>query len=137
MSAHPQHHPRGFALPPQCCCTKKNLALPTYEQSNTVDAKDKTPMRELDCDICACGEPLSELSEREIARDFINEDGLPFGLLDISSSSPPNTRGRSSFGAGVGMDGTDLLRQRLLEHQQGGQLDRGRSGRSKSVYTPP
>jgi len=100
-------------------------------------------MRELDCDICACGEPLSELSEREIARDFINEDGLPFGLLDISSSSPPQ-RGRS-FGPGGfnandyahDLDGTDLLRQRLLEHQQGGQLDRGRSGRSKSVYTPP
>lgn len=131
--------------PPQCCCTKKNLALPTYEQSNTSDAKDKTPMRELDCDICACGEPLSELSEREIARDFINEDGLPFGLLDISSSSPPPSRGRS-FGLhngndngdyGHGLDGTDLLRQRLLEHQQGGQHDRGRSGRSKSVYTPP
>jgi len=91
-------------------------------------ARDREPLRELDCDICACGEPLSELSEREIARDFINEDGLPFGLLD----------GVRGIGGGAGDDdGTALLRQQLMRHQQDGHLDRGRTGRSKSVYTPP
>jgi hypothetical protein len=113
---------------PQCCCTKKNLALPTYEQSNLLRARDREPLRELDCDICACGEPLSELSEREIARDFINEDGLPFGLLD----------GGGGGGARGDDDGTALLRQQLLQHQQqDGLLGRGRTGRIKSEYTPP
>jgi hypothetical protein len=29
------------------------------------------PPTELECDLCACGQPLNQLAEREIARDFM------------------------------------------------------------------
>ena len=49
------------------------------------------PTSELECDVCACGQPLHELAEREIARDFM--PGGPNG-----SSVPANSPGVDELG---------------------------------------
>lgn len=47
----------------QCSCTVKNLALPPYEAHSGPSAKD-----EGECDLCACGQRLDQLMERELDR---------------------------------------------------------------------
>lgn len=50
----------------QCLCIKFNLDLPTYEESKRQATTGSYPME--DVETCACGRPLDELLDREIAR---------------------------------------------------------------------
>lgn len=62
-SAHPLPQTRADVRPVKCCCTVKNLALPPYQPYSGPSAKD-----EVECDLCACGQPLDQLMERELDR---------------------------------------------------------------------
>lgn len=71
----------------QCCCTAGILALPTYAESML----ESHPPTEAECDLCACGQPLNELAEREIARDFMPDMARPV----VQTEDATQERGRS------------------------------------------
>ena len=63
VSITPSRHPKSADTASQCSCTVKNLALPPYEAHSGPSAKD-----EGECDLCACGQRLDQLMERELDR---------------------------------------------------------------------
>jgi hypothetical protein len=77
----------------QCACTKKNLALPTYEDSQIHETF--APKQEIEADKCACGEKLSELADRELARER-NEVEDPTGALERAASDFDRGRRRKA-----------------------------------------
>ncbi|KAJ9111408.1 hypothetical protein QFC19_001177 [Naganishia cerealis] len=76
-----------------CACTKKNLALPTYEDSQIHETF--APRQEIEADKCACGDPLSELADRELARER-NETEDPVGALRRAESDFDRGRRRKA-----------------------------------------
>jgi hypothetical protein len=68
----------------KCHCTAGILALPTYAESLI----GSPPSTEHECDVCACGQPLNQLLEREIAADF-----MPSSSTNVDDEDDPE-RGR-------------------------------------------
>lgn len=78
---------------PQCACTKKNLALPSYEDSQIHESF--APKHEIEADMCACGDPLSELADRELARERSQVED-PIGALERAASDFDRGRRRKA-----------------------------------------
>ncbi|KAJ9107630.1 hypothetical protein QFC21_001090 [Naganishia friedmannii] len=77
-----------------CSCTVKNLSLPPYQPHETSLAiKD-----EGQCDMCACGQPLDQLMERELDRgddvEAFDELGVRDSRRDADEAGRDGRKGR-------------------------------------------